>query len=167
MKFKVRKLRGKDEIESYSDNLNINDQYSFFNEQMKLICVKFPVPKKGYKVKSIFNVGKHRIIIHISNGRQNPTAGRNKDWIMSGIFSISDIINVNTNPLILKEDDELTVLVYNDDRSFDENNILDNIDEVDFNRIESRPRTKFFIEKKFLPLPLPDEKEGGVIVEGP
>jgi hypothetical protein len=171
MKFKTRIIKGKDETNNYPDNLYVSIEHSFFNELMQLICLKFPVPEKKYKVKNIYNFSKgknNRIVIHITNEKSNPTRGMNKDWVLSGIFHTSDMININTNQLVLNENSQLTILVYNDDRAINSSNISNHISESDFEKIESRPRTKYFLERKMILLPEPDEKEGGgVIVEGP
>lgn len=171
MKFKTRKIKGKDETNNYPDNLFISIEHSFFNELMQLICVKFPVPEKKYEVKNIYNFSsgkKNRIVIHISNKKNNPTRGMNKDFVLSGIFHTSDMINISTNQLVLNEDSELTILVYNDNREINSSNISNYITDSDFEKIELRPRTKYFLERKMVELPEPNEKEGGgVIVEGP
>lgn len=159
--FKTRGIKPKDEIISYQKFLKIQSQHSFFNDLGQFICVKFPVTDNKYTVKNIFDFStknKNRIAIHFSNGKTNTNQGRpsDKDFMISGYFTVSDTISVGNNTILLDENKELTVLVFNENSEITRENISNFISNNDFENIE-KGNTSF----------LPNEKGGGVIVQGP
>jgi hypothetical protein len=161
-KFKTIPVTARDRINEYNDNLHIIDAFSFFISENQLICVKFPVPKKKYEVKNIYNLSnatKNRIVIHITDNTNDSVKGKPKDFMVSGIFDVSDIINTGSFNLSLNDTTSLTVMVFNDNSQITNTTILDlNIEDY-FSKLENNPTKKFDA--------LPNEAGGGVIVKGP
>lgn len=155
-KFKCVKIRKKDAIKKYSKNLDVIDEHSFFNLENQIFCIKFPVPTDIYEVINMYNFSttlKNRIVIHISDKTDISIGSRKKEFMLTGIFNLEEIIELGNTDLSLNENSSLTVLVYNDNLEFDARKIC----ESDFTNLEN----------KSLDLFLPNDKGGGVIIVGP
>jgi hypothetical protein len=134
------------------DNFKSTSYYSKDKESLHLeICV----PNKKFYPYTILNTSYNNIkeiTIFISDGTKKAHKPDNKkDFILEINFNTDNLQNSNIKPLVIKDKDEVNVIIINDLFDFDNNNSIQ----------------KDKKSEKIIFSPEPKEDGGGVIIEGP
>ncbi|WP_299048862.1 hypothetical protein [uncultured Polaribacter sp.] len=155
-------------------NLDLADtikKHSYFNKLTGMITIRFTVPNKKFNVYAILNITKNgipTIIIYVSDCSNKPIRSNSKkNYVAEIVFHYNEIIPYPGDDFNINTTESIIVKIYNDDSicNFSKSKkILKHLLNDEYNFINKKNAlTDINILDGFIP----NEKGGGVIIEGP
>lgn len=142
----------------YSKNLEVKKEISYYNSIDKTIYLELPIANNKFKHFNTYNISSgtnSAILVLISDNTNITSLDKDITHLMDGYIPFENIENFNSSKIKFEEINELKVIIYNDnpDHFYENKNLI----LLDF---QKKLNTHFSRKD-------PDEKGGGIIVEGP